>query len=249
MSSFKTHTMRRIALLPFVLLAIAAVAQPAKKPRFKVEFTRGKGKHKGKLFVSARCEDMNPMAFFGALLIAVDADGGGGAAKVSLLLRDTSVRLQPRESSYSKDDAIAYYRKGTLTAKRERWEHELVRQLPRLDFELQACELTGLMRYVWMGADVAQYQQSGTIFVRPREEVGGHARSHGRRAYRLPEGHTWKKADKLPRRLAASGPCCAYDPGTRLLNIVGQSESFHVLDDVLEALGAELVWRNEVETW
>jgi hypothetical protein len=114
---------------------------------------------------------------------------------------------------------------------------------------MDACELMDLIGYVGMAIGLQRHEWGGTIHLLPPEEVGGHGRTLGRRAYRLPEGHTWRKAGKLPAELEPVGPCCAYDPQTRLLNIIGEDVNLNVFADVLEALGAVSVWESEVETW
>jgi hypothetical protein len=237
----------RVALTTMALLAAIAMAEPAQKPVLRIKLTRGTGKDTGKLFVSTRCEEVNPLAFLGALLQAVKDDGSIPVPKISLQLRDTTVGLEPRKSFYTTADLVVYHRTGKLPGKRADWELAVAKQFTPLWLEGDSFELTGLIGYASMGMGLKQHVWRGTIHILPPEEVSGHARTVGRRAYRLPKGHTWRKADKLPKRLEPGGSSCAYDPEKSLLNIIEDDASLYTFEAVLEALGAVCVWGSEIE--
>ena len=249
MNDHRSRVLARVVLAAVTLLTVVTTAQPAPKPTLEFKIEKGTGEDAGKLFVSATCEETNALVFLGALLQAVKDDGSIPVPKVRLQLRDTSVGLEPRKICYTADDLIAYHRTGKLPDNRGALELELVKRSGFFSINVDKCELMTLIGYACMGIGLERHVWRGTIHILPPEELGGHARTVGRRAYRLPEGHTWQKADKLPRRLGRCGACCAYDPTTRLLNIIGEDFSLNSFEHVLEALGAVCVWESEVVTW
>jgi hypothetical protein len=179
--------------------------------------------------------------FLGAVLHAIKADGRMPVPDVSLILRDRSVREQPRAViPLTTAELIAYFQDGSLPKRLEPWEKELIRGLPTLTLNMVRISLSELIRYACVGTNCTRGRKGGTLVIGPTELLGKFP-PYVRVAYQFPQDSAGVDVGKLPRLLAPSGPSCAYNPKTRLFIMIGERPSLHVFQSMMNAMGARVV--------